>query len=49
MEVGRELQVNGITEEVQGRTRLIGSEELRDSEHDEQLQMCRTRLNSFRA
>ena len=49
MEVGRELQVDGITEEVQGRTRLIGSEELSDSEHDELLQMCRTRLDSFRA
>lgn len=47
--MGQELHINGITEEMQGRTRLIGSEELRDSEHDELLQMCRTRLDSFRA
>jgi hypothetical protein len=47
--VGRVLNGNGITELQQGRYRLIGSEELSDSERDELLQLCRLRFDAFQA
>jgi diadenosine tetraphosphate (Ap4A) HIT family hydrolase len=47
--VGRVLNGNGITEVQQGRYRLIGLEELCDTERDELLQLCRLRLDAFRA
>jgi hypothetical protein len=43
--VGRVLTGNGITEVQQGRYRLIGGEELSDTERDELLQLCRQRLD----
>jgi hypothetical protein len=47
--VGRVLTGNGITEVQQGRYRLIGGEELSDTERDELLQLCRQRLDAFRS
>jgi hypothetical protein len=47
--VGRVLNGNGITELLKGHYRLIGSEELSDSERDELLLLCRMRLDAFRA
>ena len=47
--VGRVLNSNGTTELLQGRNRLIGSEGLSDSERNALLQLCRMRLDAFRA
>lgn len=47
--VGRVLHGNGITELLQGRYRLIGSEELSEGEPDELLQVCHQRVDAFRA
>ena len=47
--VGRVLTGNGITELLKGHYRLIGSEELSDSERDELLLLCRMRLDAIRA
>ena len=40
---------NGITRYGNGATSLIGGDELSDSERDELLQLCRQRLDGFRA
>lgn len=46
--VGRVLTGNGITRYEKGVYSLVGAEELRDSERDELLQLCRQPLDAFR-
>jgi diadenosine tetraphosphate (Ap4A) HIT family hydrolase len=47
--VGKVLTGNGITTYANGAYRLIGADELSDLERDELQQLCRQRLDSFRA
>jgi len=47
--VGKVLTGNGITRYGNGAYSLIGGDELSDSERDELLQLCRQRLDGFRA
>ncbi|MFN9932159.1 MAG: HNH endonuclease [Cyanobacteriota bacterium] len=47
--VGKVLTGNGITRYGNGAYTLIGGDELSDSERDELLQLCRQRLDGFRA
>ena len=47
--VGKVLTSNGITRYGNGAYCLIGGDELSDSERDELLQLCRQRLDGFRA
>jgi hypothetical protein len=47
--VGRVLTGNGITTYVDGHDSLLGSDELSDAERDELLELCRQRLDGFRA
>lgn len=47
--VGKVLTSNGITAYANGAYTLIGSGELSDSERDELQQLCRQRLDTFRA
>jgi len=47
--VGKVLTGNGITAYANGAYSLIGGDELNDAERDELRQLCRQRLDSFRA
>ncbi len=47
--VGKVLTGNGITAYVNGAYSLIGGDELSDAERDELQQLCRQRLDAFRA
>ncbi|MFN7739278.1 MAG: hypothetical protein ACK5RA_03305 [Cyanobacteriota bacterium] len=46
--MGKVLTGNGITSYERGTYDLVGGEELIDTEREEQLQLCRQRLDAFR-
>ena len=47
--VGRVLTANGITSHAGGVYSLVGADDLSDQERDALLQLCREKLDAFRA